>query len=254
MWRVPCAGRAPRHATQGGRAVCGRRTGQDCPGTHPQAKQEENVAAGMKPAGAAKRERRRGAPPPRVVLDTNVVLSALLFGGGPVARVRAGWQAGLFVPLASTATAARTRARAGLPEVQTVSQRSNTSCWPMRCRGCRWCASPDPPPTVPACRDQHDLPFLQLAVAGQAKALVSGDRDLLSLAGARGICPILSVDAFCRRFWSVTSNARPAARSRVAALGGERGSGARPGHRLPCGSRSPAQRAARCRAHAVAGS
>jgi predicted nucleic acid-binding protein len=29
--------------------------------------------------------------PPRVVLDTHVVLSALVFGGGPAARVRAGW-------------------------------------------------------------------------------------------------------------------------------------------------------------------
>ena len=43
--------------------------------------------------------------PPRVVLDTNVVLSALLFGGGAAARVRAGWQSGRFVPLASTPTA-----------------------------------------------------------------------------------------------------------------------------------------------------
>jgi predicted nucleic acid-binding protein len=53
---------------------------------------------------------------------------------------------------------------------------------------------------VPPCRDPHDLPFLRLAVAGKAKALVSGDRDLLTLAGARGVCPILSVDAFCRPY------------------------------------------------------
>jgi len=44
-------------------------------------------------------------PAPRVVLDTHVVLSALLFRGGPASRVRAGWQAGDFVPLASAATA-----------------------------------------------------------------------------------------------------------------------------------------------------
>ncbi len=43
--------------------------------------------------------------PPRVVLDTNVALSPLLFGSGPAARVRAGWQSRRFVPLASTATA-----------------------------------------------------------------------------------------------------------------------------------------------------
>jgi predicted nucleic acid-binding protein len=43
--------------------------------------------------------------PPRVVLDTNVVLSALLFRGGPTARLRDAWQNGRFVPLASTITA-----------------------------------------------------------------------------------------------------------------------------------------------------
>ena len=59
---------------------------------------------------------------------------------------------------------------------------------------------PDPPPSVPACRDPFDLPFLHLAVAGHARAIVSGDRDLLALDGTRGLCPILSVDTFCRQF------------------------------------------------------
>lgn len=137
--------------------------------------------------------------PPRVVLDTNVVLSALLFGGGPATRVRAGWQSGRFVPLASTATAqelvrvlgySKFRLSAGeqqelladlLPWVEVVRM-------------------PDPPPAVPACRDPFDLPFLHLAVAGRARALVSGDRDLLALAGSAGLCPVLGIDAFCRQF------------------------------------------------------
>lgn len=34
---------------------------------------------------------------------------------------------------------------------------------------------------VPECRDPRDVPFLELAMAGQADALVSGDRDLLVL-------------------------------------------------------------------------
>jgi predicted nucleic acid-binding protein len=41
----------------------------------------------------------------RVVLDTNVVLSALVFGGSTAGRLRLAWQQGVFVPLASTATA-----------------------------------------------------------------------------------------------------------------------------------------------------
>jgi predicted nucleic acid-binding protein len=56
---------------------------------------------------------------------------------------------------------------------------------------------PDPPPPVPA-RDPFDLAFLHLAVAGKAHALVSGDKDLLALDGARGLCRVLGVDAFCR--------------------------------------------------------
>ncbi|OYU42316.1 MAG: PIN domain nuclease, partial [Burkholderiales bacterium PBB4] len=42
--------------------------------------------------------------PVRVVLDTNVVLSALVFGGGAAGRVRRAWQQGAILPLASIAT------------------------------------------------------------------------------------------------------------------------------------------------------
>ncbi|HSV44468.1 MAG TPA: putative toxin-antitoxin system toxin component, PIN family, partial [Ramlibacter sp.] len=43
----------------------------------------------------------------------------------------------------------------------------------------------EPPPSVPDCRDVDDLPFLHLAVAGRAHTLVTGDADLLALAGTR---------------------------------------------------------------------
>src|SRR5262249_48764253 len=42
----------------------------------------------------------------RVVLDTNVVVSALLFTRGATVRLREAWQAGEVLPLASRATAA----------------------------------------------------------------------------------------------------------------------------------------------------
>ena len=41
---------------------------------------------------------------------------------------------------------------------------------------------PAKPPKTPACRDPFDVPFLQLAVAGKANYLATGDKDLLSLA------------------------------------------------------------------------
>jgi putative PIN family toxin of toxin-antitoxin system len=127
------------------------------------------------------------------------VLSALLFGSGPAARVRAGWQGGQFVPLASTATAHElvrvlAYSKFRLSAVEQHELLADVMPWVQVVR------VPDPPPTVPACRDPHDLPFLHLAVAGKARALVSGDRDVLSLAGAPGFCPILSVEAFCRQY------------------------------------------------------
>lgn len=42
---------------------------------------------------------------------------------------------------------------------------------------------PNPSPAVPACRDPFDLPFLYLVTAGNAAGLVTGDNDLLALAG-----------------------------------------------------------------------
>ena len=42
---------------------------------------------------------------PRVVIDTNLVLSALVFGG-KLSRLRQGWQDNRFVPLASAVTIA----------------------------------------------------------------------------------------------------------------------------------------------------
>jgi putative PIN family toxin of toxin-antitoxin system len=132
---------------------------------------------------------------PRVVLDTNVVVSALLFGAGPTARLRPAWQAGRIVPLASTATARELVRVLAYPKFRLVASEQQDLLadylpWVTVVR------IPDPPPAVPACRDPFDVPFLHLAVAGQARALVTGDRALLVLAGPRGLCPVTTPDAF----------------------------------------------------------
>jgi len=138
-------------------------------------------------------------PPPRVVLDTNVVLSALLFGRGPTARVRVGWQSSRFVPLASTATAHELVRVLAYPKFR-LSEAEQAE---LLADFMPWVGAvdiPDPPPQVPWCRDPYDVAFLHLAVAGRARALVSGDHDLLALAGAPGLCPVLGVEAFCRQY------------------------------------------------------
>jgi putative PIN family toxin of toxin-antitoxin system len=139
--------------------------------------------------------------PPRIVLDTNIVLSALLFGGGTAARVRAGWQTGRFLPLASAATAQELVRVLGYPKFKLSSDEQRE----LLADFMPWVEAvriPDPPPTVPYCRDRFDLPFLHLAQVGRARALVTGDRDLLALAGKPSLCAVLSLDAFGRRFLS----------------------------------------------------
>jgi putative PIN family toxin of toxin-antitoxin system len=54
---------------------------------------------------------------------------------------------------------------------------------------------PNPPPLIPDCRDPDDLPFLVLAQAGKAQALVTGDADLLVL-GRLDLCEVVTPEAF----------------------------------------------------------
>ena len=63
-----------------------------------------------------------------------------------------------------------------------------------------WCTVvriPNPPPVTPDCRDPFDQPFLQLAIAGKADYLVSGDQDVLSLAG-QFKRPIVTAEQFLK--------------------------------------------------------
>ncbi len=137
-------------------------------------------------------------PAPRVVLDTNVVLSALLFSAGATAQLRRTWQCESLRPLVNTATAQELIRVLAYPKFRLTASGIEdlltdylpyTTPVPM----------PAKLPTVPACRDPFDLPFLHLALAGKADALVSGDRDLLSLAAAFAV-PILTPADFVAQF------------------------------------------------------
>lgn len=121
---------------------------------------------------------------PRVVLDTNVVLSALLFGGGSTALVRQAWQAGRLCPIVSTATVQELMRVLAYPKFK-LSADEQRELLADYLPFAEVVTVPEPPPRVPDCRDRHDLPFLHLAAARRADVLVSGDADLLSLAAPR---------------------------------------------------------------------
>ncbi len=118
--------------------------------------------------------------PPRPVLDTNVVLSALLFSSSALAWLRRAWQADMIRPLASRETTMELIRVLGYPKFRlTAGEREDllADFLPF----CETAAVPDGI-EVPVCRGPPDRPFLKLAVAGKADWLVTGDNDLLVLA------------------------------------------------------------------------
>jgi putative PIN family toxin of toxin-antitoxin system len=119
---------------------------------------------------------------PRVVLDTNLVLSALVFVQGRLAPLRHAWQGGRCQPLVSSDTATELLRVLTYPKFKLApdEQQELLADYLPRCTAVRIA---NPPPATPACRDPFDVPFLQLAAAGKADFLVTGDQDLLSLAG-----------------------------------------------------------------------
>ena len=121
-------------------------------------------------------------PPPRVVPDTHVVLSALVFTGGATARLRQAWQQGTCLLLVSTATTQELTRVLAYPKFE-LSRAEQAELLADYLPYAEVVAVPTPQPAVPDCRDPHDLPFLELAVAGQAQALITGDKDLLALTG-----------------------------------------------------------------------
>jgi uncharacterized protein len=134
------------------------------------------------------------APVPRVVLDTNVVHSALVFTHGRAVALRDAWQAGHCEPHVSKATAGELIRVLGYPKFRLTAeeQRELLADYLPYCRSVK---IPAKPPRVPPCPDPFDLAFLQLAAVGKADFLVTGDQDLLLIKGKLP-CPIVTLDAF----------------------------------------------------------
>lgn len=139
---------------------------------------------------------RRTPTPPRVVLDTNLVLSALVFSAGTLVALRRNWQSQRFTPLVSKATAGGLIRVLAYPKFRLNAEEREdllSDYLPF----CEVIQVPDPPPHTPRCRDPFDVPFLELAIASEADYLVTGDRDLLILA-SEFPCPIVNADSFLK--------------------------------------------------------
>ena len=120
---------------------------------------------------------------PRVVLDTNVVLSALLFRSGRLSQIRQSWQTRRFVPLVCRQSMAELVRVLGYKKFKLSQTDLNTAlaiCMPYV--EVHTLEHPTRPKAhVPQCRDPKEQIFLDLAHSAQADFLVTGDEDLLVL-------------------------------------------------------------------------
>jgi putative PIN family toxin of toxin-antitoxin system len=115
----------------------------------------------------------------RVILDTNILLSALLSPRGTSAKLLAAWERKRFTLVACDALIAELREVAGRPFFRA---RLRASTAELLAAGVRdfslFCPNP---PSGPAAPDPKDSYLLALAEASQAEFLVTGDKELLSL-------------------------------------------------------------------------
>ncbi len=123
----------------------------------------------------------------RAVIDTNVLLSALLWRGTPhllMEQVRNG----LVTLISSPALLAEFADVIGRTKFDAILVRSNTSRAQTLALVRQLAEVVDPPPLAnPVCRDPDDDAVLALARAALADLIVSGDDDLCLLAHFEGI-------------------------------------------------------------------
>ena len=137
------------------------------------------------------------ASPPVVVLDTNLVLSALVFASGRFTPLRSAWQTGRCIPLASRATASELMRVLGYPKFK-LSPADREELLADYLPYCRSVRIPARLPKLPLCRNANDQMFIELAAVGKADWLVTGDKELLVLAPAFN-WPIVTAEAFLGR-------------------------------------------------------
>ena len=119
----------------------------------------------------------------RIVLDTNVVLSGLLFPGSTPHRALLKAQAGKI--LASDETLLELIEVLGRSRVDRYVERSVRER--LAAEFAHAVEKVESETEVRACRDPRDDKFLEVAVNGRAELIVTGDADLLELHPFRGV-------------------------------------------------------------------
>jgi putative PIN family toxin of toxin-antitoxin system len=132
----------------------------------------------------------------RVVLDTNVLLSALITPAGPADRIYRAWRGGAFDLASSEVQLDELRRVSRRPELRTLLRPAEAGRLVNLVR--HLAILVDPLPDVAASTDPDDDFLLATAVGGAAQYLVSGDKSGLLALKRIGGTRIVSVRQFLR--------------------------------------------------------
>lgn len=113
----------------------------------------------------------------RVVLDTNVVVSALLFRGA-TSELHAIWKRGGLTLVVSEVSLAELTRVLAYPKFRLTG---DMVAGLLAMEVLPYCERVEPERQPPACRDPHDDEFLWIGRDGRVEMLVTGDPDLLAL-------------------------------------------------------------------------
>ena len=131
----------------------------------------------------------------RAVIDTNVLLSGLLWRGQPHALLEH-VRAGTVSMVSSPALLAELADVIGRAKFDAILTKTNTSRERSLAEVRQLAEVIDPPPLpAPVCRDPDDDEVLALALAAQVDLIVSGDDDLLVLGSFEGISIVNAAEA-----------------------------------------------------------
>ena len=129
-----------------------------------------------------------------VVLDTNCLVSALLFRHGQFAWLRQAWQGKYFIPLVSQATAKELLRVLAYPKFK-LSRAEQQSLLEEFLPYAKVVSVNTQATKLPNLRDPDDLIFLSLALSAKADAVITEDADLHAIKANFPI-PILSPTEF----------------------------------------------------------
>lgn len=124
----------------------------------------------------------------RVVLDSNVIISALLSPRGAPARVLAHWEAGTYDLVSSPALMEELERTLNYPKILKYLQKADVDPAVFAARFRKLALMVDPDEDLNIIReDPADNQVLAAAAVGGASLIISGDQHLLTVKDFRGI-------------------------------------------------------------------